>query len=281
MSDNSGLLFIFEICTEFAFSSNSPKLQPSKIIDMKLKLYTIATLITVTGLAASAGSDNTDYIDKSIIPPGTDSAKALKAPANSTTQNNNTLPVNQSIIPGTSPVNITPQTLTQTATQIVTAPGMNPAHGQPGHRCDIAVGAALNSKPAPSKAEPVTVSTQQPQVTMKEVPNTQKTAPGMNPPHGEPNHRCDIAVGAALNSKPAPATPQTTTVSTQAPQVTTKEVPNTQKTAPGMNPPHGEPGHKCEIAVGSPLNSKPVANPVQTTKPPALLTPAKADSLKN
>lgn len=26
--------------------------------------------------------------------------------------------------------------------------GLNPAHGQPGHRCDIAVGAPLNSAPA-------------------------------------------------------------------------------------------------------------------------------------
>ncbi len=25
------------------------------------------------------------------------------------------------------------------------------------------------------------------------------------------------------------------------------------KTAPGMNPPHGQPGHRCEIAVGAPL----------------------------
>ena len=27
-------------------------------------------------------------------------------------------------------------------------------------------------------------------------------APGMNPPHGQPNHRCDIAVGAPLDSPP-------------------------------------------------------------------------------
>ena len=33
------------------------------------------------------------------------------------------------------------------ATRIVTAPGMNPPHGQPGHRCDIAVGAPLASAP--------------------------------------------------------------------------------------------------------------------------------------
>lgn len=80
------------------------------------------------------------------------------------------------------------------------------------------------------------------------------TAPGMNPPHGEPNHRCDIAVGAPLNSPPgqAPAAqPQA------APQVQPQPVaPAPAKatvTAPGMNPPHGEPGHRCEIAVGAPL----------------------------
>ena len=33
------------------------------------------------------------------------------------------------------------QQTTQTQTQ--TAPGMNPPHGQPGHRCDVAVGAPL------------------------------------------------------------------------------------------------------------------------------------------
>jgi hypothetical protein len=27
------------------------------------------------------------------------------------------------------------------------------------------------------------------------------TAEGMNPPHGQQNHRCDIAVGAPLDSK--------------------------------------------------------------------------------
>ena len=28
-------------------------------------------------------------------------------------------------------------------------------------------------------------------------------------------------------------------------------------TASGMNPPHGQPGHRCDIPVGQPLNSKP------------------------
>lgn len=120
----------------------------------------------------------------------------------------------------------------------VTPAGMNPPHGQPGHRCDIAVGAPLDSKPAAS-TQPV-VTTSSPAV---------KTAPGMNPPHGQPGHRCDIAVGAPLNSKPA-------TTTTPTPLVT-----NTTPTAvaPGMNPAHGQPGHRCDIPVGSPL-SQPVAN---------------------
>ncbi|MES2545033.1 MAG: hypothetical protein V4548_09130 [Bacteroidota bacterium] len=40
------------------------------------------------------------------------------------------------------------------------------------------------------------------------------TAPGMNPPHGQPNHRCDIAVGAPL-STPKAAAPQQNQVTTQ------------------------------------------------------------------
>lgn len=85
-----------------------------------------------------------------------------------------------------------------------------------------------------------------------------KTAPGMNPPHGQPNHRCDIAVGAPLNSPkgqtpPAPPAPKPATTTVQKatpPQPTNAAV---TPTAPGMNPPHGQPGHRCEIAVGAPL----------------------------
>jgi hypothetical protein len=274
-----------------------------KLHVMKSKLYTLVTLITVTALVSCAGSNDNEYIDKSIIPAGS---------VTSSTQNNDTIPNttvtgNTTLIPGTTPVTIDPQnnvvnpasqTVIQTAKQTATAPGMNPPHGEPNHRCDIAVGAPLNSKPVPAttqpttvSTQPATVSTQQPAVTMKEVTNTQKTAPGMNPPHGEPNHRCDIAVGAPLNSKPVPATTQPTTVSTQPatvstqqPAVTMKEVTNTQKTAPGMNPPHGEPNHRCDIAVGAPLNSKPAAPavaPLQSPKPPPLIAAPKSDSIKN
>lgn len=88
---------------------------------------------------------------------------------------------------------------------------MNPAHGQPGHRCDIAVGAPLNSAPA----KPATTTTTQ---TVTPAPATAtKTAPGMNPPHGQPGHRCDIAVGAPLNSAPAKPAATPTVTPTAAP----------------------------------------------------------------
>lgn len=84
-----------------------------------------------------------------------------------------------------------------------TGTGLNPAHGQPGHRCELPVGAPLNSAPAPSKTTAPTattaVTTTAPTVTNPPVANTTTPTPeGMNPPHGQTNHRCDIAVGAPL-----------------------------------------------------------------------------------
>ena len=97
----------------------------------------------------------------------------------------------------------------QQTTQTQTAPGMNPPHGQTGHRCEIPVGAPLNSKPA-EKKQPQTITqvvNQKP--AEKPVMNINSnngsttiagstTAPGMNPPHGQEGHRCDVAVGAPL-----------------------------------------------------------------------------------
>ena len=86
-----------------------------------------------------------------------------------------------------------PQQITPAATSTA---GLNPAHGQPGHRCDIQVGAPLNSAPAQ------TTATQPQQQTIVMPPSTTApvgtTAAGKNPPHGQPGHRCDIAVGAPL-----------------------------------------------------------------------------------
>lgn len=51
--------------------------------------------------------------------------------------------------------------------------------------------------------------------------NVAPTKPGMNPPHGQPGHRCDIAVGAPLNSK---ATQMTTTPAPTAGSAITQQV---------------------------------------------------------
>lgn len=151
---------------------------------------------------------------------------------------------------------------------MATAPGMNPAHGQPGHRCDIPVGQPLNSQPAAATPATQTISTGT-NNTIQIDPNSVspgkiaidnsgkqvKTAPGMNPPHGQPGHRCDIPVGQPLSSKPAPA-PQPVQNSVQATPAPTP-APVTQSLAmgekPKVNPAHGEPWHSCSVKVGDPL----------------------------
>ena len=82
------------------------------------------------------------------------------------------------------------------------ASGLNPAHGQPGHICEIPVGAPLNTPVAANNQQNVTTAA--PTVTTTPTPTTTvpveqvATEEGMNPPHGQANHRCDIAVGAPL-----------------------------------------------------------------------------------
>ncbi|WP_027380478.1 hypothetical protein [Chryseobacterium daeguense] len=155
------------------------------------------------------------------------------------------------------------------AAPAATAPGMNPPHGQPGHRCDIPVGQPLNSAPAqPAKpgSQNVTVNANQGQ-TIQIDPNalqpgkfsvdkngkakTVKTAPGMNPPHGEPGHRCDIPVGQPLNSKPAPQPQPAQTIAQNTPAPAPTPAPTGEK--PKLNPAHGEPWHNCGVKVGEPL----------------------------
>lgn len=125
---------------------------------------------------------------------------------------------------------------------------LNPPHGEPGHRCDIAVGAPLNSPAANKKVDAAQTATVKPVNSAAKAPtgrvgptieNLKKlTTPQpisytpagssqINPPHGQPGHRCDIAVGAPL--------------------------PTTASNTAKINPPHGQPGHRCDIPVGSPL----------------------------
>lgn len=85
---------------------------------------------------------------------------------------------------------------------------------------------------------------------------TETEVPVLNPPHGQPYHRCDIAVGAPLNS------PSNQTQPTQIQPVITQPIPtqqapvgvtNTSGIKPKNNPAHGQPFHRCDIQVGAPL----------------------------
>ncbi len=125
---------------------------------------------------------------------------------------------------------------------------VNPPHGQPGHRCDIAVGAPLNTAPSTPVTPTVTpqVVNMPPVASAVPAQNTvNTTGQKLNPKHGEPGHRCEIAVGAPLDSKPQATAP----VEVKLPANLPKEAKNGAK----LNPKHGEPGHRCEIAVGAPL----------------------------
>ncbi len=125
------------------------------------------------------------------------------------------------------------------------------------------------------------ISTPVPEPTEQTGPAQNSAEVMMNPPHGEPYHRCDIPVGAPLNSPPANTTRQTTSsqTTTTAPR-TQSSAPSTANnptaptienamrmnpsqarsttpansgTKPRLNPAHGQPWHRCDIAVGSPL----------------------------
>ncbi|OFM83784.1 hypothetical protein [Weeksella sp. HMSC059D05] len=81
---------------------------------------------------------------------------------------------------------------------------------------------------------------------------TSSTEVALNPEHGQPNHRCDIPVGAPLDipvqNTNTSTTPQYNPNNPFAPNssVTVEPEGDTR-----INPPHGEDGHLCEYPVGA------------------------------
>ena len=80
--------------------------------------------------------------------------------------------------------------------------------------------------------------------------------PRLNPPHGEPGHICEVAVGAPLDGS---TTNAGTSIQMNTSPTATPGSPvqiGAPTSAPGsgrINPPHGEPGHDCAVPVGEPL----------------------------
>jgi hypothetical protein len=83
----------------------------------------------------------------------------------------------------------------------------------------------------------------------------------LNPPHGEPGHICEIAVGAPLPQvgelpepvqeipdRPTPVMPTSTSILNQPINTSVPVGPK-----PQFNPPHGQPWHTCDLEVGAPL----------------------------
>jgi hypothetical protein len=101
---------------------------------------------------------------------------------------------------------------------------------------------------------PVTTGAARQNVLMKEE-NSNKNTTGLNPAHGQPGHRCDIAVGAPLNSLSTKKMSNQPLKTRGAAPAVLQSNSASIVTPPGMNPPHGQAGHRCDIAVGTPLNT--------------------------
>lgn len=215
-----------------AFQQNNCNLQLLKLKTMSLKLYSLSFILIAALFSCSQKSDK-DEIDESLL----NAAKENKPADTSLAKSNTVQPANAVVNPlaapapgNTAPVFTVPVNQTQTPVQIQPAQPsqpasvqLNPAHGQPGHRCDINVGAPLDSKPTQPNVNPAPTITTTPPVNTPVQNVAQKTLPGMNPPHGEPGHRCDISVGAPLNSKSTPIT--NPVVTNDAPPVKPAAVP--------------------------------------------------------
>jgi hypothetical protein len=154
-------------------------------------MLTASVLVVSIALMSCAASDSPE-IDRSIMP----SETATPVVDNVATDTSKVVqPGSEQGISITAPVKALPATNSKGSS----AP--NPAHGQPGHRCDIAVGAPLNS-PVASSAQPqvqtVSASPAPVSVTTTTGAASAGSNPTLNPAHGQPGHDCSIAVGAPL-----------------------------------------------------------------------------------
>lgn len=111
----------------------------------------------------------------------------------------------------------------------------------------------VTTAPATNNAAPV--------ITTSAAPASGSVAAGTNPPHGQPGHRCDLAVGAPLNGQPAPSVTlptggqkQNVTIQPSGGQAAMPAPANAGGVR--INPPHGQPGHDCSVQVGQPLPAK-------------------------
>lgn len=236
---------------------------------MKISIYAIGSIV-VASISSCGNPPDYNYSTSQsagVVLPLNNQEKVVNASAN------------QSVFQSEANVN---------SSAALPAAAMNPEHGKPGHRCDLAVGAPLNPSAPAQQILPVnSIASQQQQpapVFSSAVPATSaQSSAGLNPAHGSPGHRCDIAVGAPLNTSQAASAQQKQSVVSQPPVQKTAQVlaseasATSSKSSAGLNPAHGMKGHRCDIAVGAPLNTPVTTNtaPKQavTNTQPAVQTP--------
>ncbi|MFY8166438.1 MAG: hypothetical protein ACOVJ8_07590 [Sediminibacterium sp.] len=166
-------------------------------------------VVSLTFTSCKKEEDAKEVTVSNEVSPFSDDFKGAEAPAVTSS------PVPPA--PGMAPAGTTTTAVTQAP--VTVAKGMNPAHGQQGHRCDIAVGAPLNSSPG--------------------------KAPAVQPKPATTISSANTASGTVTSNGAT-----ITTVNNNAPAATPTV------TDPGMNPPHGQEGHVCSVAVGAPLPKK-------------------------
>lgn len=83
------------------------------------------------------------------------------------------------------------------------------------------------------------------------------------PPPAPQNNSVPVMPVATPSPQVAQASPNTNV------QVAPQQMAPSQKVAKGMNPPHGQPNHRCDIAVGQPLSL-----PISKTKSVNVPAPA-------
>jgi hypothetical protein len=137
------------------------------------------------------------------------------------------------------------------------------------------------------------VNLQQPAATMPQnIVADNKTGAAVNPPHGQPGHVCGTPPAGATSTTAAPQNVQTTTTTPTQIKTAPQQINNIKpavvaNTGNGkMNPAHGQPGHRCDIPAGAPLNSAPqkssspqVAN-TNTTSAPTIVNPGTMPALQ-
>lgn len=152
--------------------------------------YSVAPELAAAPAAAQAVALNPPHGQ-----PGHDCAVAVGAPLTGATAGLTSAPARIS-----TPPTVTP--LSGPIPKFNAALNINPAHGQPGHDCSVAVGAPLPSSTARTTSTPAAITTTPVIANPLVSPTPQFNANvKLNPAHGQPGHDCAVAVGAPLPSK--------------------------------------------------------------------------------